>query len=279
MLVLGELSLLEHNTPIMRPPSYRASDLARFIAEHRIATLDELKDTLGTDVDSTVFRKLNELAYRTSYSHRGSYYTLDDIARFDEAGLWSFRCVWFSKYGTLLSTVAALVAASAAGYYVNELEDVLHVEVKAPLLKLVRDERLAREQVSGRYLYLGPDARTRKQQLWARQVHEAQPPTTMSLGGGVRVLAEELKAAIVLFYSLLDEKQRRLYAGLEAMKIGHGGEQQIAELLGMDPSTVARGRRELLTRDVELERVRRSGGGRHTVQKKPQKSSPRSKRS
>ena len=85
---------------------------------------------------------------------------------------------------------------------------------------------------------------------------------------GPRLLPEELKAAIVLFYSMLDEKQRRLYAGLEAMKIGHGGDQQIAELLGMDPSTVARGRRELLARDVEIERVRRKGGGRKEIQKK-----------
>ena len=86
--------------------------------------------------------------------------------------------------------------------------------------------------------------------------------------GGVRVLPVELKAAVVLFYSLLDEKQRRLYAGVEAMKLGHGGDQQIAELLGMDPSTVARGRRELLMRDVELDGVRRKGGGRRAVQKK-----------
>ena len=222
---------------------------------------------LGTDVDSTVFRKLNELAYRTSYSHRGSYYTLDEIAQFDRKGLWSLRSVWFSKYGTLLATVKALVAACEAGYYVDELEDVVQVDVKAPLLKLVREKRLAREQVFGRYLYLATDVSTRKQQLSARQVHEASP-STLGWVGGVRVLPVELKAAIVLFYSLLDEKQRRLYAGVEAMKLGHGGDQQIAELLGMDPSTVARGRRELLMRDVELDGVRRKGGGRRAVQKK-----------
>ncbi len=93
-------------------------------------------------------------------------------------------------------------------------------------------------------------------------------PSTLGWVGGVRVLPAELKAAIVLFYSLLDEKQRRLYAGVEAMKLGHGGDQQIAELLGMDPSTVARGRRELLTRNVALDGVRRKGGGRRAVQKK-----------
>ena len=73
----------------MRPTSYQSEDLDRLLRKHKIATLDDLKAVLGTDVDSTVFRKLNELAYRTSYSHRGSYYTLDEIAQFDRKGLWS----------------------------------------------------------------------------------------------------------------------------------------------------------------------------------------------
>ena len=80
----------------------------------------------------------------------------------------------------------------------------MQVDVKAPLLKLVREKRLAREQVFGRYLYLATDVSTRKQQLSARQVHEASP-STLGWVGGVRVLPVELKAAIVLFYSLLDE--------------------------------------------------------------------------
>ena len=36
-------------------------------------------------------------------------------------------------------------------------------------------------------------------------------------------MPEELRAAIVLFASLLDERQRRLLAGLEALKCGWGG--------------------------------------------------------
>ena len=260
----------------MRPENFHAEDLARFLRRHKFATISELKQALGTEVDSTVFRKLKELAYRSSYSHRGGYYTLDEVARFDDLGLWSFRSVWFSMYGTLVSTVQAMVAESEAGYYASELENVLHVPVKVPLLKLVRDERLAREEGLDRYLYLSPHAPSRKQQLVARQVHEAEP-SVLGLGPGIRVLPEELKAAIVLFYTLLDEKQRRLYAGLEAMKMGHGGDQQIADLLGMDPSTVAKGRRELLARDVEIERVRRKGGGRESVEKKRRRSSRGSK--
>ena len=184
--------------------------------------------------------------------------------------------MWFSRYGTLLSTVEAMVEVSEAGYFASELDNVLNVSVKVPLLKLVREQRLVREKVFERYLYLSIVPTSRKHQLSARQVHQARP-SALGMGAGVRVLPEELKAAIILFYSLLDEQRRRLYAGLEAMKIGHGGDQQIANLLGMNPSTVARGRRDLLTRDVEIDRVRREGGGRASVEKKRRKSSPGSK--
>jgi hypothetical protein len=250
----------------MRPQQYDPESLNTLLRQRKIATIDDLKVALGTSADATVFRKLAELEYRTSYSHRGRYYTLEETARFDELGLWSFRQVWFSRFGTLVSTVEALVEASEAGYDAAELEGVLHVESKAALLALVRADRLARQRVGCRYVYLSPETPVRRAQLGARTVYDAEA-SRLGLGAGLRVLPEELKAAIVLFYSLLDEHLRRLYAGLEAMKVGHGGDTQIAELLGIDPGTVARGRHELLSGDVEHWRVRRPGGGRPSTRK------------
>jgi hypothetical protein len=81
-------------------------------------------------------------------------------------------------------------------------------------------------------------------------------------------VSDELKAGIILFYSLLDEKQRRLYAGLEALKLGRGGDRRISDLLGLDPHTVAKGRQELLRQEVLPERVRQAGGGRKPTEKK-----------
>jgi hypothetical protein len=46
----------------------------------------------------------------------------------------------------------------------------------------------------------------------------------------------------------------------------------IADFMGMDVGTVARGRRELLEKDVEFHRVRQVGGGRKPVEKKRPKS-------
>ena len=82
------------------------------------------------------------------------------------------------------------------------------------------------------------------------------------------VSEEELKASILLFYSLLNEQQRRLYAGLESIQLGRGGDQQLAGVLDLDPHTVARGRQQLLDQDVQVDRARKTGGGRKPVEKK-----------
>src|SRR5664279_2388257 len=149
----------------MRPERYSVENLISLLRQRKIATMGELKQALGSCADATVYRKLSGLEYRTSYSHRGRFYTLDEIARFDELGLWSLRSVWFSRFGTLVSTVEALVGAAQAGYDAAELDGVLHVQAKQALLALVRGGRLTRQQVAGRYLYLSPDTSTRRAQL------------------------------------------------------------------------------------------------------------------
>jgi len=83
----------------MRTPSFLSVHLRKFLRSNKIATLPQLKQVLGTAVDTTVFRKLKELSYRSSYSHRGRYYTLAEIPQFDPQGLWSFQDVWFSRWG------------------------------------------------------------------------------------------------------------------------------------------------------------------------------------
>ena len=260
----------------MRTESFHADDLAKALRRSKIATMPDLNRALGTKVDVTVFRKLKQLAYRTSYSHRGSYYTLDETARFDANGLWSFRSVWFSRQGTLLDTAQTFVENSSAGHFVEELDHLLHVGTKEPLLRLVQQGRVTREPVEGLYLYRSMDPLLRQPQLLARRVLQAEPSLTSSLARAEGV-SDELKAAIVLFFSLLDERQRRLYAGLESLKLGYGGDRRMAEFIGMDPHTVAKGRRELLEQDLDIDRIRQAGGGRKLVEKKRPKSSPASK--
>ena len=237
---------------------YPAEKLVRLLHDQTVATMPQLKAALGTSVTYTVLRKLAPLGYHSSYSHGGSYFTLDAIAHFDELGLWSHQGIHFSRRGTLVNTAEALVSESPAGYQAPELEAVVHVVVKDALRQLVQAGRLCRQPWQGLYWYGALDRRRRQEQWAARQ---AQPET-----------ADDLQAAKALFYSLLDEQQRRLYAGLESLQLGFGGQQQAAQRFGLDVDTVARGEQELLRGQVLRGRVRQPGAGRRAVEKKRPKS-------
>jgi hypothetical protein len=58
-----------------------------------------------------------------------------------------------------------------------------------------------------------------------------------------------------LLMSRLDEQQRRWVASREAGRLGHGGITRIAEITGLHPETIRRGRDEL--GDELHERLRR----------------------
>jgi hypothetical protein len=249
----------------MRPTSFKPSVLRQHLRRHKIADLNQLKRVLGTETDLTVFRKLRQIDYLASYTHRGRFYTLAEIARFSDQGLWSHEAVWFSRYGTLLATAEAFVNRSANGYYAHELADELHAEVQEPLRKLVQQQRLSRIEVEGQFLYTAIDSSERRKQALARRSAQAVPLAVDA--AALQVSPDELKAAILLFYSLLDEQQRRLFAGLEAIRVGHGGDTLLGDFLGLDAHTVARGRQQLLDQNVVSGRTRRAGGGRTATEK------------
>ena len=261
----------------MRPTQFSADTIIALLRNQTVASLAEVMATLGARASRrTAFRKLKDIDARTSYSHRGGYYTLDQLADFDERGLWSFAGVRFSRAGTLIATAETFVNHAEAGHFADELDNLLGVGTQDALRKLVADARLTRHKLAGQFLYCAADRPQQTHQVRARRLLLATPGLGQPLPDA-DLMPEELRAAIVLFASLLDERQRRLFAGLEALKCGWGGDRRIARLLGIDPSTVAAGRRQLVERDVEVDRVRRAGGGRTPTEKKRRKSLPASK--
>jgi len=257
---------------MMNTPKYQLHTIRQFLNEHKIATFDQLHTAMGNPARSTVFRKLSELHYLSSYSHRGKYYTLKSIARFTPQGLWNFNSVWFSRFGNLLQTAEAFVENSDAGYSASELKNILQIKTKHALTQLVRDGRLQRETFDSVFVYLSADKPTATEQRKARKNLLKQSPAAMIVANP-DLATEEAKALLILFCSMLNEKQRRLYAGLESLKIGHGGDAYIASLLGMDPHTVAKGRMELMSGDIASDgRIRAKGAGRLPQEKKRLKS-------
>ena len=74
---------------------------------------------------------------------------------------------------------------------------------------------------------------------------------------------DDLCKAMILFFNSLSEKDRRRYAALESIKLGHGGITYIANLFFCDEKTIQRGISDVDDSErMEQERVRLKGGGR-----------------
>ena len=70
----------------------------------------------------------------------------------------------------------------------------------------------------------------------------------------------EIEHSMRMFHDSLSEKDRRRYAAIEAAKLGHGGIESIATLLGGDPKTIRQGRQDLDHLPDDLgRRVRKKG--------------------
>ena len=247
----------------MRTETFAAQTVVSLLREKTVAELDEIRQACGTASRRTVCRKLVAAGCRSSYSHCGRFYTLDELAAYDEHGLWSYHGVRFSRAGTLLATVVGLVERAPAGCFADELRRIVQITVQNALGQLLRSGRLTREKLDGRFLYCCPQAQRRERQLRARRLllgggPGARPPASS---------AEQVRQAASRLLGVLDERQRRLYAGLESLRHGRGGDGRVAAQLGMAPATVAKGRRQLLAGDYETERVRKPGGGRKALEK------------
>jgi hypothetical protein len=76
--------------------------------------------------------------------------------------------------------------------------------------------------------------------------------------------APHIEERMRAFSQTLSERDRRRFASLEAERLGHGGIEYIAEVLGCSTRTIERGADELgqLPSDPAAGRVRRPGAGR-----------------
>lgn len=248
----------------MRPEKYNRSRLVELLEKEQILTLDRIAAALGRPSRITIFRKLAQVGARASYSHRGRYQTLDRIAEYDDNGLWSFRGVQFSRQGTLLQTIVSLVEHAQQGYFATELQALLQVRVHNAVAHLYGAKQVGREQLADQYLYVsrtGGADQLEKRCKAIQQTHKRG-------SGGLAEATDEMCESMRWLLSVLNEKQRRLYLGLESMRLGRGGDVTISRLTGVNVKTIALGRRQLQARDITVERIRDVGGGRPSLKKK-----------
>ena len=98
-------------------------------------------------------------------------------------------------------------------------------------------------------------------------VRQCQCPACLASGENP---TKEVHRQMLRFFHSLGERQRRLYAALEAGKFGRGGLTLLSLITGLHVQTIRRGLRELDSppSDLSPQRSRRPGGGRPRVEKK-----------
>ena len=143
--------------------------LNKHLKSQQAVTMNELQSLLGYSSRMGVLRNLRQVNYRSSYSHRGKYYTLLSIPNFDADGIWSNKGVGFSKHGNLNDTILYFVNSSSMGKTSKELEAQLMVKSHAALMKLYKDHKILRKKYQGIYIYLSNVDSIAKGQLGHRE--------------------------------------------------------------------------------------------------------------
>ena len=76
----------------------------------------------------------------------------------------------------------------------------------------------------------------------------------------MQAYAPDIERMMQRLFQSLGEAARRRYAAIEAAKLGHGGIEYIARVLGCDPKTIRQGQAELQgADDLDTGRERKKG--------------------
>lgn len=186
----------------MASTASRKREEARFVRIKKVVTLAELMLNLNCS-RRTAQRRLAQWEVISSYNQNGRFYTLPDIPKFDANGLWRYRGVFFSKFGSLPETFVELVARSPAGLAASEAGELLGLRPSSFLWSLREHPALRREKHRGRYLYLSSDPDRSRAQRQQRDLMRgaARLPTDSE---AVAILIEKIKHP-----SLSDEELSR----------------------------------------------------------------------
>lgn len=166
--------------------SFEHTVLAHF-HQRKILTLDEISGLLHCSA-ITSRRRLKQWHALTSYNQNNRYYTLPSIPAFDARGLWHYRGVSFSKYGTCKQTVIHFVHRSEQGLSNTELAAMLGENPNSLMAHFKDIPAITRERHGRDVVYFCSD-----EQVYQRQHRNRFPPEPSSSG-----LSPDARSVVIL---------------------------------------------------------------------------------
>ena len=132
------------------------NELRELFKKNIVMDMDDLqKQTSSSRI--TVLRHLKEIGYITSYNKNAKYYTLLEIANFDETGIFNHKGILFFKNGGIRDLVIKEIESSEKGYTAEELNTKIGTRVSVQLHQFVRTNLITRRKYSSFYVYYSID--------------------------------------------------------------------------------------------------------------------------
>jgi hypothetical protein len=145
-----------------------SQELYSLFMKHLVMDMAFIQESIPCRSRISLFRDLKSIGYLSSYNKAGRYYTLINIPKFDDNGIWRYKEAYFSKRGSLKETVKHLIDNSKNGHTHLELKKILDVRVHNTLLDLVLSKVISRELFHDTYVYTNNDYSIKSEQLAER---------------------------------------------------------------------------------------------------------------
>lgn len=140
----------------------------KYLEKIKIFTIVQLSNLLKCSVPNARL-KLKQWHTFTSYNQNGRYYTLPQVPRFDQFGLWHHKNVSFSKHGNLRKTLVHLVVSAKAGLSGKQLGQLLGLTPQSFLHHFRNCPGICREKHGGVFVYFSDEISVYEKQVRNRR--------------------------------------------------------------------------------------------------------------
>lgn len=183
----------------------------------KVLRVEQVAELLACSIP-TARRRLKKWQSYTSYNQNGRFYTLPDIAEFDQNGLWQHKGIFFSKHGNLLRTVVNLIHISGAGLTASEIGEKVGSSPRSFLTKIGSIPNWRREKLEGKFIYFSGDLeRLNEQKKNREKIISSRRSQQLSDRDSIIILAEKIKhpeASIDKLARIVKKKVKSINADL-----------------------------------------------------------------
>lgn len=172
----------------------------------------------------TVVRAFEKYEYYSSINHNSSYYTLKDIPKFNNYGLWFFKGVGFSRHKNINQSIIFIIDSSQCGYSEKEISKILQTKTGNILSRLVSQKHLSKIQKGRSVVYVSTKAgRNEKQVIIINRDKENEKTKVGDYNFSHALFPEDIEAGTVIATLVrLIEKPNSSVASLSLVLQGKG---------------------------------------------------------